>query len=65
MVKITKVNYHSIFISLAPEDDLIKLFSINLLTLYCKLHLFKAIQEILLMLLKGPIYKSLRKFTSK
>jgi hypothetical protein len=41
-------------------------FGVNLLALYCKLHLLTAMQQILLMLVKwSSLHKSVSKFTQK
>jgi hypothetical protein len=51
---------------LAPGVDLIKLFAVNLLTLFCKLDLFIKMPQILLMFIKwSSLHKSVSKFTPK
>jgi hypothetical protein len=50
----------------APGVDLIILFGVNLLTLYCRLDLFIEMQQILLMYIKwSSLHKIVIKFTPK
>jgi hypothetical protein len=63
----TIVNYDlQTFIEQAAGVNLITLFGVNLLTLFCKLDLSKAMLQKLLFIMKWPsLQKSVRKFTPK
>jgi len=49
---VRKIYAKDVFIRCSPGVDLVQLFGINVPPLFCKLHLFIAIQQLLLMFIK-------------